>query len=114
MNKLEAPNDGRDMLRDYGDWELFTELMAFFGPQRTIGLVGWSVIWALTGVKDVSALRKDLEARGVSKSATYRAVADLKQFHAYLVERRGYSMDMTEVIKEISELSSHNREKVLQ
>ncbi len=110
---LQPPDRERTVLDDMGGWELFTELVTMFGPQRTTELIGWAFIWGLTGVEKVSELRKDLEARGMSKSAIYRAAADFKRFREEMERQRGCYVPMEQVLKEITDMSSHNRETVV-
>ena len=80
---------------DVGDWELFTEFFRFFRHERAIQLIGWTVLWGVTGrVDDLAGLRRELEARGLSKSAVYRAAADFRRFREHLeaLEHRPVSM----------------------
>jgi hypothetical protein len=73
---------------DIPDGELFTEFVAFFGGERAMALLGWCATLALFGVWDPPAARKALEEKGLTKSAMYRALADLRRFGAYMEQKQ--------------------------
>ena len=64
--------------------DLLRELVAYFGAQRTIEVIGWVTVAGLISevVADGSpaTLRREMEARGMTRAALYRALADLRGF----------------------------------
>ncbi len=106
----------QNVIDTYGPVELFSEMFDEFGPQRTAGLVGWAVIvGAVAGAgESLPEIRDRLIALGFAKSSVYRAAADIKRFRRRLEKKRGVTMSMDDVIREISDTSSQKREKVLQ
>lgn len=75
------------------DSDLFRELVAFFGPQRVVELVGWAMIAGLVSefVADgnPAELRRKMEERGFTYSSLYRALRDLRRFGEH-IEGRSY------------------------
>lgn len=69
------------------DIEFFTELVKFFGAQRTTELLGWALIAMLVTWKDPVELRKEMEARGFTKSGMYRMLRDLRRFGEHIEQR---------------------------
>lgn len=70
------------------DVELFRELVAFFGPQRVVELVGWATIAGLISEfvagGSPAELRRKMEQRGFTQASLYRALADLRRFGEHL------------------------------
>jgi hypothetical protein len=64
--------------------EFFGEFITFFGGERAMGLIGWAMAFSLVGVWKPATLRKELEHKGLTRSATYRALADFRRFGEYL------------------------------
>jgi hypothetical protein len=67
--------------------QLFSEMIDFFGAQRTTEILGWSMIGALFIWADPAELRRTLEARGMSKAGLYRTLRDLRRFGEHLEQR---------------------------
>lgn len=98
-----------------GDVELFRELLQFFGGERLAGLFGWVFVAGLiseaTHKGNPAALRKEMEARGMTQSGIYRALADLRRFGEHVegrtesqpVHNHRYTM---QIIKRISRLQT--------
>jgi hypothetical protein len=74
-----------------GDVELLREMVKFFGPKRLTELLGWGVLGALLSFPQTAKdFRRELEARGLSKTAMYRALADMREFGLHLEQRVGW------------------------
>lgn len=86
------------------DLTLFREMVAFFGLRRFMELVGWAVLWGVMGIESVNELRKELEAQGLSKSATYRAAADFKRLRVYLEEKYQRPFALVEAVQMVSKI----------
>lgn len=86
------------------DLTVFREMVAFFGLRRFMELVGWAVLWGVMGIESVNELRKELEAQGLSKSATYRAAADFKRLRVYLEEKYQRPVGISEAILTVSKI----------
>jgi len=85
-------------LDDVGGVEVVTELFKMFGPKRGAELVGWAVLWGVSGVQDMKALREDLEARGLSQATAYKALADFRRLRERLEEKEHRPLTMPEII----------------
>jgi hypothetical protein len=74
-----------------GDVELLREMVAFFGPKRFTGLLGWAVLASLLSFPSTAKeFRRELQERGLSKTSMYRALADVRDFGIYLEQRAGW------------------------
>ena len=100
-NDADQPSTVFDELEDL---TLFREMAAFFGLRRFMELVGWAVLWGVMGIESVNDLRKELEAQGLSKSATYRAAADFKRLRVYLEEKYQRPVAISEAIWTVSKI----------
>lgn len=93
--------ESKRTIDDLGDAELFRELVAFFGSQRLIELLGWAVVGALvsgfTG-DSPAELRRKMEDRGFTAASFYRALRDLRRFGEYIEQRPYPSQDHTETL----------------
>lgn len=87
------------------DAELFTEFVAFFGGERAMALLGWCAALALVGVWDPPAARKALEEKGLTKSAMYRAMADLRRFGAYMEQTQSSPLTLRDLCVRLVSLS---------
>jgi hypothetical protein len=71
-------------LETIGDIELISEMLKHFGGERFAAIIGWAtiagIISEVTHKGDPAALRKEMEARGMTTSAIYRALVDLRKF----------------------------------
>jgi hypothetical protein len=85
-----------------GGLEIWTELFKMFGPKRAAELVGWAVVWQLTGVSDLKAMREDLESRGLSQATAYKAAADVRRFVRRLEDTAGCSFSPVEAIQALT------------
>jgi hypothetical protein len=85
----EAPLRGGAMTQDeIGDVEFARELAGFFGVRRAAALIGYCVLFVVSGAKT----RQDMLNSPVLEFRTkYRVLADLKSFREHLVGR-GYQM----------------------
>jgi hypothetical protein len=92
----------KSVFDNMGEFEMLRELVKFFGAERTIELMGWAVLWGLTGVKSVNDLRHRLEEQGFSKSSTYRAASDLRRWKEHLEAKRGQPISLNEAVQEIN------------
>ena len=86
------------------DLTVFREMVSFFGLRRFMELVGWAVLWGVMGLESVNELRKELEAQGLSKSATYRAAADFKRLRVYLEEKYQRPVAFSETIRTVAKI----------
>lgn len=70
--------------------EFFIEFIKFFGPERAMALMGWCLSFTFIGVYDPPKIRRQFEQKGLTKSALYRALADLRRFGEHL-EAQNYT-----------------------
>jgi len=80
------------------------ELVTLFGARRATELLGWSLLWGATGVESVADLRADLEARGLKKSAMYRAAADFRRWKEHLETLEGSALTVGQAIQRLREV----------
>ncbi len=85
-------------LDDVGGVELMSEMFRLFGATRAAELIGWAVLWGVTGVKDAKQVRQDLEARGLSESTAYRAAADFRKLRDELEKKEQRTLTFADVI----------------
>jgi hypothetical protein len=85
--------------------EFFIELIKFFGPERAMALMGWSISLALLGVYDPPKIRKELEQKGLTKSSMYRALADFRRFGEHLEQQNYTAVDLKSLCLRIASLS---------
>jgi hypothetical protein len=83
---------------DVSGLEILTELFKMFGPKRGAELVGWCVVWGVTGVKNAKEVREDLEARGLSQATAYKAASDVRKLRERLEDKQGRSFSLPEII----------------
>jgi hypothetical protein len=88
---------------ELSDLEIFTELFRFFRAERAIQLIGWGVLFGVANV-DAKAMREKLEQQGLSKSSTYRALADFRRFVEHLQEKQNRPLKLVEVIQRLATL----------
>jgi hypothetical protein len=88
---------------EVSDFEIFTELFKFFRSERAIQLIGWAVLWGVTN-EDPKKMREDLEQQGLSKSGTYRALADFRRFREHLEAKQNRPLKVVEVIQRLATL----------
>jgi hypothetical protein len=87
---------------DVGGLEIMTELFKMYGPKRGAELVGWAVVWGVSGaVKDMKALREDLEARGLSQATAYKAAADFRRLGERLEDKEHRPFTLPEIIQRL-------------
>ena len=80
-----------------GARELLTEMYSLFGISRSMELFAWAVLWGVTGVEDVKAMREDLEARGMSHTSAWRAANDFRKLKQALEDKAGRQLSVKEV-----------------
>jgi hypothetical protein len=103
---MEKDPAGEIDLDDVSDWDFLKIMYDLFGVRRCAELVGWSVIFALSGVKDLKAMREDLEARGLSERTAYRAAADFKRLKDALEGHLRRDVTVEEVFRVVQEAAS--------
>lgn len=78
MPEQEEPQKS---VSDLSDAELMRELIAYFGTQRFVEVMGWCALaMIVSGYGDPVEFREKLKARGFHQSGMYRALADIKKF----------------------------------
>jgi hypothetical protein len=107
--QVSEPVSNTPRLDVMSDAELMSEMGKFFGGQRFIELCGWVIVGTLIAEfqtkGDVPSLRRGMEERGMTRSALYRALADIRRF-AVEVEGRPYpSQDHQVTVKLIKKIS---------
>jgi hypothetical protein len=83
---------------EVGDAELLSEFVSFFGAKRAVHLIGWAVLWGVTGVENGPDFRKKLAAQGVSRATAYRAALDFRRFGEHLESKEGRPVSMAWVV----------------
>jgi hypothetical protein len=91
--------DEKRDLNQVGGLEIVTELFKMFGPKRGAELIGWAVVWGVTGVKDARQVRHDLEARGLSQATAYKAAADFRKLGERLEDKEGRPFSFPEIFQ---------------
>jgi hypothetical protein len=86
---------------DVGGIELIKTMVEMFGMKRAAELTGWAVWWSMTGVKDVKALREDLQARGMSRASAFMAASDFRALKERLEQVEGKALSVPEVIQKL-------------
>jgi hypothetical protein len=94
----------KSVLDDMGGLDLTGEMVRYFGGKRATELIGWALLFGLSGFKTGGEMRAYLEAKGLSKSAMYRALADLKKFADDLDAEQGVKTAGQEVARKIARL----------
>jgi hypothetical protein len=89
----------KSAIDEMSNLEFARALVNYFGGKRTTELTGWVILFGLSGFKSGSEMRVHLEARGLSKSAMYRALADLKEFGDAMNAAQGVKMSGQEVAR---------------
>ncbi len=79
--------------RELTDYQFAQEFVQFFGGKRGMQLVGFSILYQLSGFPSPGEIAKGRKVGrlglGLTRSATYRALADLRRLRLHLVEQ-GY------------------------
>jgi hypothetical protein len=75
---------GEKPVSEMSDIEIFNVAIRVFGTERFIRLVGWCTLFALVGLEDLRAAREALQERGLSRSAMYRALLDIRRLQCRL------------------------------
>ena len=96
----------KHIVDEIGDVEFVAEMFAVFGVRRATELFGYCILIGATGKELPTEIVAVLGNIGVSKSAVYRALADVKKFVRHLEQKHGRTMSMREVLAEIAEISS--------
>jgi hypothetical protein len=89
---------------EVGELELFTELFKLFRAERAVQLIGWAVLWGVTNAEEPKKMREKLEQQGLSKSSTYRALADFRKFGEHLENKQNRPLKLVEVIQRLATL----------
>jgi hypothetical protein len=88
---------------EVSDFEIWTELFTQFRTERAIQLIGWAVLWGITN-EDPKKMRENLEQQGLSKSATYRALADFQKLRQCLETKQNRPLKVVEVVQRLATL----------
>jgi hypothetical protein len=94
----------KSVLDEMSGPEMIAAMVDHFGGKRTTEIIGWVILFGLSGFKTGSEMRAHLEAKGLSKSAMYRALADLKEFSDVLDAERGVKTAGQEVARKVARL----------
>jgi hypothetical protein len=89
---------------ELSDFVIFTELFKFFRAERAVQLIGWAVLWGVTNAEEPKKMREKLEQQGLSKSGTYRALADFRKFGEHLEGVQNRPLKVVEVIQRLATL----------
>jgi hypothetical protein len=89
---------------EVSDLEIITELFKFFRTERAVQLIGWAVLWGVTNAEEPKKMREKLEQQGLSKSSTYRALADFRRFGEHLETKQNRPLKLVEVIQRLATL----------
>ncbi len=89
-------------IEQVGDWELFSTMLGEFGHRRTMELAGWAVYWGMTGqIDNLKSMREELQQRGLSQRAVYRALADFRWLREHLEAKEGREVSNAELLRRI-------------
>lgn len=72
-------------------WKLIQVMNSTVGAKRSAQLIGWCVIWGLSGELSVVDLRRRLEAEGMTYVTAYRAINDFHKVGDALLSLDGYA-----------------------
>jgi len=88
-DRFDRPLRGGAMTAiEISDREMCAELVRFFGVRRAVGLLGWAMLFAVSGVES----RADMISADVGNwRSRYRVVADYRRFRDHL-EGMGYQL----------------------
>jgi hypothetical protein len=100
MHDEQQPERAR-VLEEVGTVEFMTEFFKFFGPHRALQLMGWAVLWGVTGVENSPEFRARLKERGISQATAYRASLDFRRFREWVEHRVGHPVTMEELLTEL-------------
>lgn len=60
-------------------WKLMQVMNETVGIKRSAELMGWAVLWGLSGESSVLELRRKLEEKGMTYGTAYRAINDFRK-----------------------------------
>lgn len=89
--------------------EFFIEMVKFFGPERAMALMGWCLSFALIGVYDPPKIRKEFEQKGLTKSAMYRALADMRRFGEHMEQQNYTAVTLKSICLRVASLSESSK-----
>lgn len=70
---------------DIPDTEIIPLLVERFGFRRASQIVGYCVLWGLSGrVNDLAAYRSQLESNGLSRTSAFDVLKDLRDFRMWV------------------------------
>ncbi len=78
MSEITAIKE-HSQIDHYDSAQLMSAFWDHFGS-RGVGILGWCFVGMLSGADDAVVLRRELERRGLSKSALYNALEALREF----------------------------------
>ncbi len=79
----------KNVIDTYGPPEFFAEVVKEFGASHSVAFVGWMVLFGATGGDTRADMVARLVGAGLSKSAVYRAAADIQRLIVRLYGKRG-------------------------
>jgi hypothetical protein len=92
----------KSVLDEMSGAEMVGAMLDHWGGKRTTQIIGWVVLFGLSGFRTGTEMRAYLAARGLSKSAMYRALADLKEFSDALDADRGVKTTGADVARKVA------------
>ncbi len=120
MENNSEVSSAKFAVADLNEWDFFAAFTSFFGLRRATEIMGMCLLWQganIIGLADLPTLSTfvaEATDRGISKSATYRAMADLRRFADFFEPLRE-GVPLSELIALIlSSPASLKREPVLQ
>ena len=92
----------KNIIDEYGSWELFTEMHSYFGTRRMVEVFGYLVVLGMTTNPkwETPRIVDRMVSLGFSRAGSYRVIADVKAFKNNLEEKRGYTIPMSEIFAE--------------
>ena len=84
--------------------EIMSEMYREFGTRRMLEILGWAVLAGAVMTDDDGPfeVREKLMSMGFSRAAVYRFTGDLKKLVRSLEERRGETIPMSQLMREIN------------
>lgn len=82
---------GEKPLDEMSDLDIIRVAIDLFGTEDFVRLMGWCALFAVVGVDDLKAAREALLRRGLSRSAMYRALLNIRRLQCRL---RGVPLDV--------------------
>lgn len=100
-------------VEELSDFQFLKKLLAFFGVRRATEIFGYAVVMGATGKVLPSEIVHALVRVGFTRSAVYRALADISRFVVEIERERGRTMSMSEVLAEINAAGVSQKEDIV-